>query len=138
MPNKINWDALGISASVVCAIHCAVLPVLLTSLPVFGFDMVQNVFFEYGMILLAFCVGIYALSHGFRKHHHRPLPLYIFSFYKLLFNIYNHFSYLLILFLHNKNHLYRLFEYIKYLLLDHDHLIKMLHQPLMNAPIFLF
>src|SRR5450432_1297440 len=79
MTKKINWDALGITASVACAIHCAILPVLLTSLPVFGFDIVQNIFFEYGMILLAFVVGIYALSHGFRKHHHRILPLYIFS-----------------------------------------------------------
>jgi hypothetical protein len=79
MTKKINWDALGITASVACAIHCAILPVLLTSLPVFGFDIVQNIFFEYSMILLAFAVGIYALSHGFRKHHHRTLPLYIFS-----------------------------------------------------------
>jgi MerC mercury resistance protein len=79
MLRKINLDALGITASVACAIHCAVLPVVLTSLPVFGFDIIQNVFFEYGMILMAFIVGAYALSHGFRKHHHRLLPLTIFS-----------------------------------------------------------
>ena len=30
---KINWDALGIATSLACAIHCAVLPLLLTSLP---------------------------------------------------------------------------------------------------------
>ncbi len=76
---KINWDALGITASVACAIHCALLPLLLTSLPVFGFDIISNVFFEYGMIVLAFLVGSYALSHGFRKHHHRFLPLTVFS-----------------------------------------------------------
>jgi MerC mercury resistance protein len=79
MMGKINWDALGVTASVACAIHCAVLPLLLTSLPVFGFDIIQNVLFEYGMILLAFLVGVYALSHGFRKHHHRFLPLTMFS-----------------------------------------------------------
>jgi hypothetical protein len=76
---KINWDALGITASVACAVHCAVLPVLLTSLPVFGFDIIQNPFFEYGMILLAFLVGAYALGHGFRRHHQRFLPLVLFS-----------------------------------------------------------
>jgi hypothetical protein len=76
---KINLDALGVTTSVVCAIHCAVLPLLLTSLPVFGFDVIRNDFFEYAMILLAFVVGVYALSHGFRKHHHRLLPLSIFS-----------------------------------------------------------
>lgn len=79
MTRKINWDALGITASVACAIHCAVLPLLLTSLPVFGFDIIKNSLFEYGMIVLAFLVGAYALSHGFRKHHHRYMPLAIFS-----------------------------------------------------------
>ena len=79
MNRKINWDALGITTSVACAIHCAVLPLLLTSLPVFGFDIIRNDFFEYSMILLAFAVGVYALSHGFRKHHRQVLPLAIFS-----------------------------------------------------------
>jgi len=77
--NKVNWDALGITTSVACAIHCAVLPLLLTSLPVFGFDIIRNTFFEYAMIVLAFAVGVYALSHGFRKHHQRILPLSVFS-----------------------------------------------------------
>ena len=77
--NKFNWDALGITTSVACAIHCAVLPLLLTSLPVFGFDIIRNAFFEYAMIVLAFAVGVYALSHGFRKHHQRILPLSVFS-----------------------------------------------------------
>lgn len=79
MKATINWDAMGASASIACAIHCAVLPVIITSLPVFGFDIIQNPFFEYGMILLAFLVGIYALTHGFRKHHRRFLPLVVFS-----------------------------------------------------------
>ncbi|HAL95914.1 MAG TPA: MerC domain-containing protein, partial [Chitinophagaceae bacterium] len=30
---RINWDALGISASIACAIHCALLPLFLSSLP---------------------------------------------------------------------------------------------------------
>ncbi|MFT3936775.1 MAG: MerC domain-containing protein [Chitinophagaceae bacterium] len=76
---KINWDALGITTSIACAIHCAVLPLLLSSLSIFGFDIIQNEWFEYGMIVLAFVVGVYALSHGFRKHHHRLLPLSIFT-----------------------------------------------------------
>lgn len=76
---KINWDALGVTTSLVCAIHCALLPLLLASLPIFGFDIIKNEFFEYFMIGLAFVVGLYALSHGFRKHHRRILPLVIFT-----------------------------------------------------------
>ena len=43
---KINYDALGITASLACAIHCAVLPLLMTSLPVFGINIINNYFFE--------------------------------------------------------------------------------------------
>jgi hypothetical protein len=75
---KINWDALGVTASVACAVHCAVLPLLLSSLPVLGFDIIQNSFFEYFMIGLAAIIGVYSLSHGYRKHHHRLMPVAIF------------------------------------------------------------
>ncbi|HLG41129.1 MAG TPA: MerC domain-containing protein [Chitinophagaceae bacterium] len=76
---KINWDAIGVSASLACAIHCALLPLFLTSLPLFGINIIHNLFFEAGMVLLAFCIGLYSLSHGYRKHHHRWTPLVLFS-----------------------------------------------------------
>lgn len=77
---RINYDALGITASLACAIHCAVLPLMLTSLPVFGINIVHNYVFEYCMIAIAFIVGIYALYHGYNKHHHKFLPIFFFSF----------------------------------------------------------
>jgi hypothetical protein len=76
---KINWDALGIGASLVCAVHCAVLPLVLTSLPLFGINIINNYYFEYFMIALAFVVGSYALAHGYRKHHGRITPLVLFA-----------------------------------------------------------
>lgn len=76
---KINWDALGITVSVACAIHCAVLPLVLSSLPLFGINIINNEPFELGMIGLAFCVGAYSLYHGFKKHHHSWLPFILFS-----------------------------------------------------------
>lgn len=75
---KLNWDAMGIATSIACAIHCALLPVLLSTLPVFGINIIHNVFFEWGMIAIAFMVGIYSLYHGFIKHHRNYLPFYIF------------------------------------------------------------
>src|SRR4249920_1821637 len=77
---KLNWDALGIGTSVACAIHCAVLPVLVTTLPVFGINIIHNLFFEWGMIVLAFVVGSYSLFHGYIKHHRSFTPVLIFSF----------------------------------------------------------
>ena len=79
MNHKINWDALGITTSILCAIHCAVLPLVVASLPVLGINIVHNLFFEYGMIGLAFLIGTWALSHGFRKHHRRYIPWLLFT-----------------------------------------------------------
>jgi len=79
MKLKFNWDAVGITTSVACAIHCAVLPLVLTSLPVMGINIIDNAAFEYFMILLAFGIGAAALYHGYKKHHHRFLPLALFS-----------------------------------------------------------
>ncbi|MFZ1784323.1 MAG: MerC domain-containing protein [Ferruginibacter sp.] len=76
---KLNWDALGIATSIACAIHCALLPVVLSTLPVFGINIIHNLFFEWGMIALAFVVGSYSLFHGYIKHHRSLTPVLIFS-----------------------------------------------------------
>ncbi len=79
MSFKINWDGLGIATSLACAIHCIVLPLVLTSLPLFGINIIHNLFFEWGMIILAFAVGIYALLHGYKTHHRILLPVWLFA-----------------------------------------------------------
>lgn len=77
---KVNWDLMGIITSVACAIHCAILPLVLTSLPLFGINIINNSFFEWVMIGIAFMVGCYALSHGYRRHHKNWKPLLLFTF----------------------------------------------------------
>lgn len=81
---KINFDALGIIASIACAIHCAILPLIISTLPLFGINIINNIWFEYGMIVLAFVIGLYSLQHGYKKHHHKKLPIFLFSFGILL------------------------------------------------------
>ena len=76
---KINWDGLGIATSVACAIHCVVLPLILTSLPLFGVNVIHNIYFEWGMIAFAFFVGAYALIHGYKTHHRSLLPVAVFT-----------------------------------------------------------
>lgn len=75
---KINYDALGIAASVACAIHCAVLPLVMSSLPILGINIINNFWFEIFMIVLAMGIGLHSLTHGFKKHHHRALPIIVF------------------------------------------------------------
>jgi hypothetical protein len=78
MKNNTTWDTIGIGTSLACAVHCALLPLFLSSLPLFGINIINNLFFESGMILLALCIGSYALYHGYKKHHHSWLPLIVF------------------------------------------------------------
>ena len=79
MLKRINWDALGITTSLACAIHCAVLPLFLSSLPLLGVNIIENTVFEYLMIALAFVVGTYSLYHGRKKHHHSWTPILVFG-----------------------------------------------------------
>jgi len=78
MSSKINWDALGVTTSVLCAIHCAILPLAAAALPVLGIPFLHHPGFEYGMIGLAFVIGTRALWHGFRRHHRRLVPWLLF------------------------------------------------------------
>ena len=78
LAKKINPDGLGIVTSVLCAVHCAVLPLFFTTLPVFGFEVLQNKTFEFSMIGIAGLIGVYALQHGYKRHHHKKLPLAVF------------------------------------------------------------
>lgn len=75
---KINWDGLGIITSIACAIHCAVLPLILSTLPLFGINIIHNPYFEWGMILIALFVGTYSLYHGYARHHHSITPILLF------------------------------------------------------------
>src|SRR5579872_5592335 len=79
MSSKLDLDALGVTTSLLCAIHCALLPLLMASLPIMGVNIIHNVRFEYVMIGLAFIIGVTALWHGYRRHHRRILPVLLFS-----------------------------------------------------------
>jgi len=75
LKKHINWDALGIVSSLACAIHCAILPLLVASLPIFGINIIHNRSFEILMILIAISIGAISLVHGYKKHHSRLMPI---------------------------------------------------------------
>jgi hypothetical protein len=75
----INADFIGIGASIACAIHCAVLPLFLSGLSIFGVNIIHNFWFETGMIGFAFLIGILSLRHGFTAHHRSPVPFLLFT-----------------------------------------------------------
>jgi hypothetical protein len=97
MSLKLNWDGVGIITSIICAIHCGLLPLLIPILPLIGVNRSHNTSFEWIMISIAFVVGIYAIIHGFIKHHRNKKPIYIFIIgfsFLVLKQFYTEFQYL--------------------------------------------
>lgn len=78
MIQKINLDKIGIGASLLCAIHCAALPVLFTTLPLLGVELLENEEIELGFILFSVVVGSVALYNSYTKHHGKKLPFILF------------------------------------------------------------
>lgn len=67
-------DRLGATASFLCAIHCALLPFVLTVLPLLGLEFLAGHRFERDFVLFAASLALFALIGGYRRHHH-SLPL---------------------------------------------------------------
>ncbi|WP_316803179.1 MerC domain-containing protein [Pedobacter nototheniae] len=72
-----NLDKLGITASTACAIHCALLPFLLTLLPLWGLEFLADPTIEISMIAISLGLGVWSLSKSYRHHHHKILPVII-------------------------------------------------------------
>jgi hypothetical protein len=68
-------DNIGMTASTLCAIHCAIVPLIFTSLPLLGLGFLANSWFEWGMIILAFIIGVSSISLSYFRTHRRLLPL---------------------------------------------------------------
>lgn len=76
-PHKITarLDGIGITASTLCAIHCALVPFLITLLPLWGLEFLAEEWIEISMIVLALIIGAVSLGVSFRKHHRNYWPL---------------------------------------------------------------
>ena len=75
---RVSWDTIGIGASLACAVHCALLPLLITVLPLLGSNMLENETLEYGLLSFSFLVGCFSLGRGYFRHHRRTTPLLVF------------------------------------------------------------
>ena len=62
-------DRIGATGSLLCAIHCAVLPLLIVALPSLGLAAWLDDDFELGFVLFASLLGLYSLVRGYRRHH---------------------------------------------------------------------
>ncbi len=73
----LHLDFIGFSASLLCALHCAALPLLLSLAPLTGLQFLDNPWIEYTLILLSVVIASNALIHGYRRHHQKLMALLV-------------------------------------------------------------
>jgi hypothetical protein len=61
-------DRFGATASFLCAVHCAALPVIIAALPALGLSFLANHRFERGFIAFASVLATTTFIMGFRRH----------------------------------------------------------------------
>ncbi|WP_295968252.1 MerC domain-containing protein [uncultured Xanthomonas sp.] len=61
-------DRLGATGSLLCAVHCAVLPLALAVLPSLGLAMWLGEGVERTLVLCVTCLGLFSLVLGYRRH----------------------------------------------------------------------
>ena len=66
-PNRLI-DRFGATGSIVCAVHCALLPLLIAALPSLGVALWLGDGFERGFVLFASLLGVFSLAWGWRRH----------------------------------------------------------------------
>lgn len=61
-------DRVGVAGSLLCAVHCALMPVLLAALPALGLGGFALIDIDQGFTIFATLLGITTLAVGFRRH----------------------------------------------------------------------
>ncbi len=66
--NLNRADRVGFAASFLCALHCALLPLVLAVLPTLGLSVGGWVDIDQGVTVFATLLGVTTLALGFRRH----------------------------------------------------------------------
>lgn len=61
-------DRIGATGSLACAIHCALLPLLIALLPSLGIAVWLGEGFEQGFVVFASLLGLFSVVWGYRRH----------------------------------------------------------------------
>lgn len=71
-------DQAGIVASLLCAVHCAFMPLLVSLLPLWGLSRLADEGTEWLLLGAALCIGLCNLLPGFWRHHRHWQPMSVF------------------------------------------------------------
>ena len=61
-------DRFGATGSMLCAVHCAVIPVLLAAAPSLGLSFWLSDGVEQGLVVFVTLLGLFSLVWGYRRH----------------------------------------------------------------------
>lgn len=74
---SINLDFLGFSASMLCAIHCALVPFVMTVGIMSGLSWLNEPWVEVSFILISIFLAMFSLYPTYKKKHSNAKPLQI-------------------------------------------------------------
>jgi len=78
-------DHLGMLVSLLCAVHCALLPLAITMLPLLGLEFLAHPAIELGIISLSLIIGLVSMGRSWFKHHRiQPSIFMLFGFAAIL------------------------------------------------------
>jgi hypothetical protein len=84
-------DAFGSAASLVCALHCAFLPLAAALLPLAAVELLGNHEFEWGFVTFALLFGALVLGTGLsRTNRYRVMGLFFIAMVALLVGVSMH------------------------------------------------
>ncbi|WP_452219055.1 MerC domain-containing protein [Lacinutrix undariae] len=72
---NLTLDIIALSSSLVCAIHCALLPVLLSFSSLSGLYFLNNPLIEWSFIGLSLIFILTSLWPSYKSKHHKTKPL---------------------------------------------------------------
>ena len=82
--SRTDW--LGVFASIVCAVHCAAMPFIISYLPALGLSFLADALFHKVMVFVCFSIAIYAFIPGLKKHR-KWAPVVMGSFGLMLISV---------------------------------------------------
>lgn len=81
----LNKDFLGFMASMLCAIHCAALPLILTFSALSGLAFLGNHMVEFVFLIISTIIAIWSFIPSYRKHYNKkPLKIAAVGFLFLI------------------------------------------------------
>ncbi|MEQ8304175.1 MAG: MerC domain-containing protein [Cyclobacteriaceae bacterium] len=72
---SFHLDVIGFSASLICALHCAIVPLLLTFSALGSVTFMDDPVIELSMISISLILAMSSLLPCYFSHHHRIAPL---------------------------------------------------------------